>query len=492
MTVTELIFLQARERPAHPAVEDGDRVVTYAELTTLTHRCAKQLQARGIGSGDVVVLSLPESTEHIAVLLALARLGAVGLSADAKSPDIEKAKGIRDLAVKTAIVRDPLVGFLDLTTVPVAALFDDRGSGESSLDVPVPDDDAPLMVSQTSGTTGAPKRLLITHRQMIDRNQRTIASLGLTSADRYFQVPYLRFLAGRRRCLAMLMTGATVVLNHAETIADYGRWISERGISHVYFTPYHLRVMLSRAAGDTPLWPNLKIALGSAPVTPAERLLARRRLTPHLYEFYSVNEVGDIAMAMPADQDRYPGSVGRVLPGIEAEVVDENDVPLPTGQTGFIRFRGVHFPTEYLGDGEATTRRFRDGWLYPGDLAAVNDEGYIFFGGRADDIINNSGVKYDPAEVEAVLLSHPSVADAAVVGGPHPEFGEVSVAYIVRSAAVSAEELYNFCASKMDRYKAPRWVMFLAELPRVATGKPDKRMLKENFRRYIETKSGSS
>ena len=118
----------------------------------------------------------------------------------------------------------------------------------------------------------------------------------------------------------------------------------------------------------------------------------------------------------------------------------------------------------------------------------MNEERYVFLKGRADDTINNAGVKYFPAEVEAVLLSHPGVVDAAVFGGAHAEFGEVSVAYVVRSGNIAPSDLGKFCAGKIAMHKVPAWFLFLDELPRVATGKPDKKKLKELFRHHFDAR----
>jgi acyl-coenzyme A synthetase/AMP-(fatty) acid ligase len=301
-------------------------------------------------------------------------------------------------------------------------------------------------------------------------------------------VPYLRFLDGRRRCFKVLTLGGTVVLNHAQSIDEYPRWFSERAISYAYLSPYHLRSLLAKASGAQPRWPQLKIVLGMAPSSPADRALARQLLTPLIFDTYGTNEIGTVAISTPADQVTHPDSIGRLIDGIAAQVVDGNARPLPAGQVGLIGFAAPHFAGEYLDNPQATVRHFKDGWFYPGDFASMNEEGYIFLAGRVDDVINNSGAKYFPAEVEAVLSTHPAVAEVAVVGGPHPQYGEVSVAYVVPAAAVSPRDLNRFCEGRIAMHKAPQWVFFLAELPRVPPGKPDRKALKAMFRRYLEAR----
>ncbi len=488
MNIADVILSTARGRPDHPAIEDGDRIVSYSSLMAMVDRAAARLRSLAIAPGDIVVVALPDTAEHVAVLLALARIGAVSFSLDPQAPDAENRSAVQGLRIRCAIAADRL---LEIETLPVeavcgSALAGGRQASGAGADAATGfDPDWPLMVIQSSGTTGAPKRLLLSHRQMAERNRRSLALLGLSAAHRYFQAPALRFFDGRRRCLKMLTLGGTVVLDHAPSIDDYPRCFTERRITYAYLTPYHLRSLLATVGGDGPRWPELRLVLGMAPSTPADRALARQRLTPLIFDSYGTNEIGTVAISTPADQALHPDSIGRPIEGIAAQIVDANGQILPPGQIGLIGFRAPHFAREYL-DPEATTRHFKDGWFYPGDFAAMNGEGYIFLQGRADDLINNSGAKYFPAEVEAVLSAHPAVAEVAVVGVPHPLHGEVSVAYVVRAAAVSSQELNRFCEGKIAMFKAPYWAVFLAELPRVPPGKPDRKALKEMFRRYLE------
>jgi len=492
VNIADLILPPVLARPDHPAIEDGARVVTYSALAAMVDRAAARLRSRAVGAGDFVVVALPDSAEHVAVLLALAKVGAVSFSLDSLAPPAENARALHGLKIRCAIVAGS-DRFLGMEALSIDALCGGEVGAERETPgagVAAFDPDRPLMVVQSSGTTGEPKRLLLSHRQMVERNRRSLALLGLTAADRYFQVPYLRFLDGRRRCLKMLTLGGTVVLNHAETVDEYPRWLSERGITYAYLTPYHLRSLLANAAGDRPLWPQLKIVLGMAPSTAGERSLARQLLTPLIFDTYGTNEIGTVVISTPADQALQPDSIGRVLEGIAVQIVDGNARPLPAGQVGLIGFAAPHFAGEYLGNPQATVRHFKDGWFYPGDFASMNREGYVFLWGRADDVINNSGAKYFPSEVEAVLSAHPAVAEVAVIGGPHPKYGEASVAYVVRSAAVTPRDLNRFCEGRLAMHKAPQWVFFLAELPRVPPGKPDRKALKAMFRRYLESGPG--
>ena len=151
-------------------------------------------------------------------------------------------------------------------------------------------------------------------------------------------------------------------------------------------------------------------------------------------------------------------------------------------QVGLVGFRGEGLPTGYVGNAEATHRAFRDGWFFPGDLAAIDADGFFFFKGRADDVINNEGAKFYPIEVEKVLASHPAVVEVAVFGWPHRRHGELAVAFVVAKQPLTVPELQAFCRRQIADYKVPARIVFVDKMPRNPTGKIMKSRLKEIFR----------
>ena len=165
-------------------------------------------------------------------------------------------------------------------------------------------------------------------------------------------------------------------------------------------------------------------------------------------------------------------------------MLGEDGRVLPPGEVGLVGFRGEGLPSEYVGNEEATQRAFRDGWYYPGDLAAIDGDGFIFFKGRADDVINYEGVKFYPIEVERALLAHPAVAEAAVFGWPHSRRGEVAVAFVVATASLTVPELQEFCCRHIAAYKVPAWIGFVEKMPKNSAGKIMKARLKETFREW--------
>ena len=200
-----------------------------------------------------------------------------------------------------------------------------------------------------------------------------------------------------------------------------------------------------------------------------------------------MNEAGFLAIAKPDDQNRVPGSVGRAIREIDVEVVDTEDQPVPAGTVGAIRCRGPLLPTGYYKNPDLTAQAFRNGWFYPNDLAAIDEQGYVFLKGRSDDVINNEGEKFYPIEVENILLRHPDVEEAAVFGWPHRDHGEVAIAYVLsKDSSIRSKALHSFCCDHLARFKAPAWYYFLRKaLPRNAMGKVEKRLLKEHFAEYL-------
>ena len=483
MNIAEILSEHARDRANHPAIEDGQRVVTYGELDSLVATAAANLHTAGIQPGDIVAVLLEDSADHLIILCALARAGAVIFSLNSNASKAELQTSLASVAVKAVITTDPRLPGGELLWLrakdlcqPAAQPFVGNSAG----------DDDPVMLIQSSGTTGAPKTFVRSHADVVAWIERYAHAQGWISDERCLSLTRMSFNVGRNVSLGMLRLGATVVINHTHSHDELAALVRDKRISYLKLTPVDLIPLLDYAADKAPLFPGLRaMVVGSAPTTHVQRLLARERLTANCFEQLGSNEAGLMALALPADQDAYPDAVGRIVEGVEAQIVDDEDRPLPAGEVGLVRFRGAGYPTRYLDDVQATARAFRGGWFYPGDLAALNEEGYLFFKGRADDVINNGGAKFYPIEVETALLAHPDVREAAVFGWIHTRFGEVAVACVVTSSAISTKDLKTFCKQRIAGYKVPLVIEILAELPRNAMGKISKTALKENIGRTL-------
>lgn len=477
MTLGDRLLETARARGSHPAIEDGDNVLSYDGLAVEIETWSCRLHNAGLGAGSLVAVVMADSASHLIVLAALANSGAVIYSL---SPSLPRAALERALAAQPvkALIADPDVPLLDgpprLTPKKLARL---RGAAVTPVAV---GQDDPLLLIQSSGTTGAPKFHLRSHAQFDEWVRRYARSQAWSDADRCLCLTPMSFNVGRSIGLGMLRIGATVVVRRVTEPAEIAAKVHKAGITYLKLTPSHVQSLLAMEPSAQPLFPDLRaMVTGSAPLARTQREEARRRLSPNLCEQLGTNEGGLMAFAWPADQDAYPDSVGRIVEGVEAQVVDLDGRVLATGEVGEIRFRGPGFASGYLDDPTASAKAFRDGWFYPGDLAALNDEGYIFFKGRADDVINNEGAKFYPSEVEAVLLEHPAVDEAAVVGQADAVHGEVAVALVVTNAPLGLEELAAFFRRRLATYKHPQGLAFVEALPRNPMGKVDKARIRD-------------
>ena len=483
MNIADILDEYATTRSHHPAIEDDGRDITYGELASALDAAASNLQAAGIAPGDLVAVMLEDSADHLIILCALARAGACIYSL---GPNLS-ASGLTDrldsITVKAVITRNrpgPARETICLRPEeicqPAAAAF--KRPGVSG--------DHPLLYNQSSGTTGRPKSFFRSHDEFVIWARRYTNAQGWSADDRCLCLTRMSFNVGRSISLAMLRLGATVVIIRSQEPEEFAAFVREKRITYLKLAPSQMIVLMEYAKEKPALFPNLRaMVVGSAPVTNDQRKLARQRLTPNCFEQMGSNEAGLLAFATPADQDAHPQSVGRVIGDIEAEIVDGDDTPLAIGEVGHLRFRAAGYPAGYVDDAQASRRAFRGGWFYPGDLAAINGEGYLFLKGRADDVINNSGIKFYPIEVETVLLSHDAVTEAAVIDWPHDEFGSVAIAFVVLASKSALKELLHYCAQRMGAYKVPVRIVAVAEMPKNPMGKILKRELKQTLFRQI-------
>ncbi len=492
MNIADAFHAHAEGQSGHAAVEDGKRSVTYAQLEALANCAAANLLEQGIAAGDIVAMALPDSIEHVALLWALARIGAVAFPVNAELLQSEDEVGLGGRELKAAIVDGSAPALLSATrTILLKQIF--ARNLQAELPAMAPGGRRPLCCVQSSGTTGRAKTFFKSHDQMIASFHSGTPSLCWTAEDRYLALIRLGFSASARNCLAALFAGATIILDHDKRAEDLARSLQEKRITVATLTPLHLRPLLNYAAGKELLFPLLRsLRVVTAAITAEELARARQLLTPNVYIVYGANELSWISVASPADQDAYPGTVGRPVPGVEAEIVDTDHQPVPPGDAGLLRLRSDCAASGYLNDREADARNFQGGWFYPQDLAVINEDGYLFLQGRADDLISVDGIKFYPIETETVLLSHPAIREAAVFAWPHPLHGEVAAAAVASDTAVTRQDIKAFCARHLAPYKVPRIVMLLSKMPRNPAGKIVKRRLKEGLKRKIAARRGEA
>ena len=482
MLISDALRLNGRNHPTKTAIVESDRTITYAALDRIVDHVCHRLARHGVARGDLVGVALSDTAEHLIVLLALARLGGVILPLDCRWSGEEKA-GVADrFEARWVIVP---AGEHSWHPGQLAAEAD----WYTEVDKPYRDDavdtNTPLILSLSSGTTGPPKGPRVSQGQFVARFMIYWIDLGLNGRDRFVVATPLYFGGGRGFALAILYAGATAIMfappyEPEALVAEVTRLDG----TALFLVPTLLRRLLANPR-ETLAFPTVRvlIASGSALYASEQRAI-RETLTPNLYQYYSSTEGGGVSVLGPDDFELNPDSLGHPCFGVAVEVVDADHCPVAADEIGQLRYRSPASPMEYYkGDSAAA---FRDGWFYPGDLAAFDREGFLYLRGRAKDMIIRGGVNICPMDIEKVLLDVDGVTEAAVVGVPSADLGEEIVAFVVCSAPVDAALLSHACRARLARYKVPKQILFVENLPKNTAGK----VLKPELARIAAAQAG--
>ena len=478
MNLADALVHHVRARPDQPAVIAGERVLLYRDLDGLVRRWAAHLTALGLRQGDVLGIALRDSVEHLMALWAAARMGAVALPMDWRWTPAEQqavATRFRARLVLAEPEAPPLEG---LRGVAMDAAF--AAAVEAApADLPFPSGEAcgalPLLMSLSSGTTGRPKGPVVTHQHFLRRFWTHWIDLGLNSREIYVSATPMYFGGGRTFTMSLMFSGGTAVLfpppyKPQELAAE----IARRNATSAFLVPTLLRRLLDLDPAQAAPIRRMRLLLSSgAPLHPWERVAIRDRLCAGFSEYYASTEGGGISLLRPEEIDAHGDSVGRPVFGVEVAIFDDDLRPLPPGEVGRLGYRGPGVATRFFEDPEADAEAFHDGWFLPGDLAAIDEAGYVTLKGRKKDMIIRGGVNIYPPEIESVLLSDPRIAEAAVVGWPSAAMGEEVAAFVVPrpGEAPVAESLLALCRARLAPYKVPRAIHVIADLPRNSAGK---------------------
>lgn len=497
--------------PTAVALISRNQSITYADLAERVARCRGGLAGLGIGDGDRVAIVCGNGHPFVVAYLAAVGLGAVVAPLNPSSPGAELQRELAALRPAAVVVDRSAAGSwrdVDLGALPSIRLVVsvDGQAGDQSVTMdellaadahPVvdvdPDHLAALMF--TSGTAGAPRAAMLTHGNLLANIDQARSGAGrIGPGDVVYGVVPCSHIFGLNVVLGLsLAAGATLVLVQRFDPATAIESIRARGVTIIPGVPSLWAAFAHFDEAPADAFAGVRLALSGAaklPVSVAERMA--ERFGVHVAEGYGLTEASPIvtsSVGLPPA----PGSVGRVLEGIELRIVDDRGDDALVGDAGEIWVRGPNVFAGYLDDPEATARVLTpDGWLRTGDIGMCDEEGRLYLVDRAKDLIIVSGFNVYPAEVEDVLVAHPAVADAAVIGVPHPHTGEAVRAYVVlaEGAAADEDELVEHCHRFLARYKCPVTVAFVDELPRAVTGKLLRRHLLPDADPALRERSG--
>jgi long-chain acyl-CoA synthetase len=490
MNLAAELLATAASDPERSALRLPGRTVSFAELQTATRRAAGRLG--GVAApGERVAIVAANDELFVTAYLGVLAAGAVAVPLNPTAPPAELRREIEAVDA-TAIVAS---GEYEAVATEVAGaraivLEADLAGDERDFEQGSLTDAAALLF--TSGTAGPPRAAILTHGSLLANLEQVQRhpGLALQPDDVGLAVLPCFHIFGLNIALGLpLYAGASVALvDHFHPAATLRR-IADDNVTTVAAVPAIYDAWLALDDNDAPssAFASVRLAVSGAAALPRETARAmQERFGVAVHEGYGLTEASPVVTTSAVAATPRPGSIGPPLPGVDVRLVDVDGADVLAGDPGEIWARGANVFAGYWGDIEATKRVLTDdGWLRTGDIAVADDDGWLTLVDRAKDLIIVSGFNVYPAEVEEVLLAHPDVADAVVVGEPHPRTGETVVAYVVPEAGheIDRRDLMRFAQARVARYKLPTRVDVVDEVPRTFGGKVARRVLADRGER---------
>jgi fatty-acyl-CoA synthase len=494
---------RARTAGDRPALVEAGRSLDYASLEERTARCAGALAAQGVERGDRVALLLGNRSAYLEVVFGAARLGAIAVPVNARLTAPEVRRVLADCAprvlVHEADASDVAAGACDGLEAPPGLLSSDAyeewlaaAAPREQIEPVSPDD--PMILMYTSGTTGVPKGALLPHRKTLFNSLNAQLFFDLTGRDRVLvALPLFHSFGLLILAVPTLYAGGTIFLEKRFDAAAVWDTVSRHGIHFFGGVPTQFRELLE-VLGEAPEGrydlSSLRFLFTAGSAIPVETVRAYQERGLILKQGFGQTETSILCCLEARDALRKAGSVGRPVFHAEIRVVaiDSFDLephawrPVEPGETGEIVVRGPITMLGYWNQPAATAETLRGDWLRTGDLATVDDEGFLTLVGRARQMYISGGENVYPAEIEAVYAEHPSVDEVAVVGVPDEKWGEVGWAYVVLAPdrKLEPEALLAWGGERLARFKLPARFLAIDALPRTETGKVQKQRLLES------------
>lgn len=497
-----------KDRPALSV--DGDEWWTYADLRASRDRYVKMLRGAGVTKGDRVGMILLNSLDYVALYFAIARIGAIAVRLNFRLAPVELSFLIEDSGCEVVVFHssrigqlDPVRGELSVRTwfclkddeapLPEWAVEPDRASpGDGCDDLPRPSGSDPVMIMYTSGTTGRPKGSVWTHDNVLWFATIQVMQWGFTSETVTMTTGPL-YHAGAFECFtlpALMVYGRAVIMSSGGMSAErVAGTIESAQVTDALLYPFLIHDLLSLGAEGLRALDTLRLIMSGGDPLQAWAIEALGERLPHvvLNKGFGLTEGGAQSAVLVQEFSRsHAKSVGRPLPLTEIRVVGPDGNDTAHDEVGEIWVRSPAVSGVYWNRPQATKETFVDGWCRTGDLGEITADGFLVISGRGKDMIRSGGENIYPAEVEAVLFRHPSVAAMAVIGVPNSKYGEVGCAVVVPAADAGPlheleEALRDLAAARLAKYKCPHHYVFVDELPTSPSGKTLKRVLRDTY-----------
>ncbi len=484
LVAPEKTFLRVKGKP-----------YTYGEVETQASQLAYAFEEMGVESGDIVAFLLPNIAPLVISLAAVTKVGATAAPLHPITPakrinqvlQMLQAKVFVVFAPFLPVVQEALTGLNDRPEIIVVSaspssghagnvrVFSDVIKGQPDKFRAVPtQNDAPAIILFTSGTSGEPKGVIHTHDSFFSCCQLMAITWNLTRDDNILLLAPPSSIFVYTQILGGAIFFASISMMSQLDITELFETVERDKITFFAGVPTLAYYMVNFPGADKFDTSSLNHCfLGGAILTPQFKQDVEKRLHVSVESGYGMTEGVPFVYAMPEDLEEAPESVGKPTPGMQIRIVDENDVELPNNTAGEITVRGKYLFSGYFNQSELTENSFRNGWFHTGDVGYMDDTGHLYFVERMNNVIKRSGYKVYASEVEQVLLRHPDIQQAAVIGVPDEELEEEIKACVVLKPgkSLSVEAVQAHCRELLEVYKYPRLVEFRESLPVTAAGK---------------------
>ena len=505
LSIGHLVAKRADISPGKEAFVEHHRGLrlSFRELDRRVNKTANMLSGLGVSKGDRIAILMANSAEFMELYYALAKLGAVCVPlnwrlavpelafilADSGSRALVHDGAFDDVA---AALREPAHRLCGLTLYlrsadsgeTVAPAHDFRQLRAQAPEEP-PElagwDDDPLFIMYTSGTTGRPKGVVHTHSTMMWTLITLAATMEVSKDDRFITGMPMFHVGSLSTIMLGLYIGMTIISVTEFDPSDYWRQIEAEKVTTTLLVPAMMGAMVQVPERESCSHASLRWAMAGAAPVPVPLIEAYQAMNIDVHQVYGLTETcGPACMITGEEAMRRIGSAGKGFLHTDVRVVDDRGDDIGVGETGEIIVSADHVMTEYWNNPQATAEALREGWLYTGDAARVDEDGFIYIVDRIKDMIISGGENIYPAEVEEVIISHPAVVEAGVIGRADEKWGEVPVAFVVSSdATLSGPDILAYLDGKIARYKIPKVANIVDALPRTPSGKIMKQALRE-------------
>ncbi len=502
MNLLKKLYDNSSKTPAQQAMVFGEEIYTYGDLFRLAECLAAGLVKMGVKEGARVLLVLPNCPEFIISYYGIMASGAiivpvnpiytaqelgillsdsdpvVVITSPAVAPTVQKALQERKMAERPLVIIDSQEKSAGV--VPFDELLKTDPLADLNLEQ---DSDKVAEFLYTSGTTGEPKGAMLTHSNLYSNTETFVAETEMTADDRALLVAPA-YHAAAQTCLMnnALFAGGTVVIHEGWKGAEpVLKSFQEDRITFFFGPPTMYTFIVNYPELDKYDCSSLRLAFTGAASLPAEIFKKFRDIFGfEIMEGYGLSETTPVVTTNPYKGLKKIGSIGRAIPGVEVKIFDTDDQEVPRGEVGEIVVKGPNVMKGYYQKPGETAEALRGGWFHTGDLAYMDEGGYVFIVDRKKDLINRGGLKVYPREVEEVMYAFPGVFEVAVVGVKDEVMGEEAKAYIVPAEGkeIDLKKLKEFCTEKLAKYKVPRFFELVESLPKTTTGKILKRELR--------------